>query len=264
MLEMISVGDVDLSTEVRGEGDPLLLIHGFPLNHAMWAAQIESLSRSHRVIAPDLRGWGRSGRGQEAISMAQIARDLDRLAQALVGDRPIDVGGLSMGGYIAFELVRQFPGRLSRLILADTRAIADDEVTARARRVTAASIRENGVASLAADMPAKLLHPDTLKSNPGVLRTLRQMIESANSEIVAEYLEAMASRRSSEDLLDQISVPTLVVCGSHDVISTPEEMRQIAARIAHSSFELIDRAGHLPPMEQPDAFNRVVDEFLSR
>lgn len=263
MLTRISIGDAELSTQVRGEGDPLLLIHGFPLNHAMWEAQLESLSRTCRVIAPDLRGWGDSDRGSEEISMAQAARDLDRLAAALVGDQPIQVGGLSMGGYVAFEMVRQFPQRVSRLILADTRAIADDASTARARRITAASIREKGVVSLAADMPAKLLHPFTMESKPEVLRSLRRMIEMANPEIVAEYLEAMARRRSSEDLLGQISVPTLVVCGSHDVISTPTEMRQIASRIATASFELIEGAGHLPPMEQPGPFNQIVNAFLT-
>ena len=126
----INVGKLCWNVVDQGVGQPLLLIHGFPLDHTMWQFQIEDLSRDFRIIAPDLRGFGSSDLSDAPMSMADFADDLERLLTELGIDSPVNICGLSMGGYIAWEFWHRHPQRLSRLILCDcllyTSDAADD------------------------------------------------------------------------------------------------------------------------------------------
>src|SRR5690349_15812928 len=112
----ISIGEVALNVMQKGAGRPLLLVHGFPLDHSMWDQQIAALSSDFQVIAPDLRGFGGSDVTPGVVTMAQLADDLAKLLDALSISQPIALCGLSMGGYVAWEFWRRHPSRLSHLI----------------------------------------------------------------------------------------------------------------------------------------------------
>ena len=118
------VNGIRLATVDQGRGPPVLLIHGFPLDHSMWDGQIETISSRYRVLAPDLRGFGQSGVTDASVSMEQHADDLAALMDALGIADPIVLCGLSMGGYIAFEFWRKYSPRLRALVLCDTRSCA--------------------------------------------------------------------------------------------------------------------------------------------
>jgi 3-oxoadipate enol-lactonase len=139
-MSKISVGDVALSYVDRGTGIPLLLVHGFPLDHSMWSHQIEELSSFGRVLAPDLRGFGQSGVTEGTVTMERFADDLAALLDAVGVGEPVVFCGLSMGGYIGWQFWKRHPSRLRALVLCDSRAAADSAEGARARRQSAEKV----------------------------------------------------------------------------------------------------------------------------
>ena len=125
MLRNIQVNGVQFRVADEGLGPVILFVHGFPLNHSMWQAQIEEFSRTHRVIAPDLRGFGGTDGALYSVSMEQFADDLAELLDALAVEGPVIFCGLSMGGYIAWQFTQRHRNRISKLIVCDTRAAAE-------------------------------------------------------------------------------------------------------------------------------------------
>ena len=249
----------------RGEGDALLLIHGFPLNSAMWGAQLARLSADRRVIAPDLRGFGASDPGSEPVfTMDVLARDLASLLDHL-GIERVALCGISMGGYVAFEFFRQFRHRVRALVLCDTRASADSAETQRARGTLAERVlAENTTQPVVDGLLPKIVCSRTTRKNPGVVAMVRAMMQEGQPDSVARMLHGMATRTDSEPLLRDIDVPTLIVVGSDDVITNRGQAEMLARGIRGARLEIIEGSGHLPPVEQPDEFNQILTQFLER
>ncbi len=262
-MEKRSVGGVDLAFVDRGRGPVLLLVHGFPLDHSMWAAQIEDLSQLCRVIAVDLRGFGQSGPCAGTLTTEQMADDLAALLDALAIARPITLAGLSMGGYVAMAFCREYAARLRALVLCDTRAGCDSPEAAQNRRETAQRILAEGPRVLLEGMIPKLFAPATLRDKPQLVTMVEQMILRADPPAMAAALLGMAERPDSTPLLSQIRCPVLVLVGEHDAISPPAEMRVMAEAIPAGQLVEIPEAGHLCPMEQPEAAGAVLKRFLA-
>ncbi|PHS03254.1 MAG: alpha/beta hydrolase [Blastopirellula sp.] len=254
--------DCSFHVGLQGEGTPLLLVHGFPLDHTMWAAQMEFFAQTHLVITPDLRGFGKSADSSEIVTMRQFADDLAAMLDTLSIHEPIALCGLSMGGYIGLQFARHYQDRLDRLILLDTRSAADDELIAGARRQMANTVLADGMSSVPGAMIPKLLSPATRHNCPEVVETLTEMILRQFPAAVAAAQRGMAERPSSDDLLSQIDLPTLVLCGQHDSITPVAEMLSMAERIPHAEFAVIENAGHMTPMENPNAVNQHLAAFL--
>jgi 3-oxoadipate enol-lactonase len=248
----------------RGQGQPVLLVHGFPLDHSMWNAQIDRLSRDYRVLAPDLRGFGRSGVTPGTVSMATMADDLAKMLDALQITESVVLCGLSMGGYVAFQFWRKYSDRLRALLLCDTRAVADTPEAAAGRLATAERAVKEGSAVVGEAMLPKLFAEATFKNNPAVIEQTRHVMAASPPEGVAAALRGMASRPSVQADLPRIALPTLVIVGEHDAISSPEEMRAIAAGIPGAEFQIIAGAGHMSPCEAPAEFNAALEDFLTR
>lgn len=250
----------------RGTGPAILLVHGFPLDHTMWAAQIESLARRYRVIAPDLRGFGRSPLGaidpSQGVSMEQYADDLAELLDALQIAEPIVLVGLSMGGYIAWQFVRKYPERLRALAQLDTRAAADTADARAGRLKMAEHVAEWGTTRVAGMMGPRLLSQRAFQQRPEIVAAVRRVVECTSAAAIAAAQRGMAARPDVTDLLPSIRVPTLVIVGDEDVISPPEEMRAIAAGIPGAEFVVIPESGHMTTMEQPEAVNEALLRFL--
>lgn len=261
-MPIVTVNDAELNVFDQGQGPPILFVHGFPLNHTMWQAQLDAFAGSHRVIAPDLRGFGASGVSQATLSMERFADDLDALLNALGVDEPITYCGLSMGGYVAWEFIRKYGSRLKALVLCDTRAAADSPEAVDNRRKMAQLVLENGVEPIAKAMTPKLLSQATLDSQPDVGRRLSEMILSTRPETVAAALHAMAERADATEKLGSIGVPTLMVVGSEDILSTVDEMRGMSEAVPGANLVVIDGAGHMSPMEDPQAVNAALASFL--
>lgn len=259
----ISLGDIELNVLDEGWGPPLLLVHGFPLDHSMWHEQIRHFRNSRRVIAPDLRGFGQSGVTPGTVTMQRHAEDLARLLDALNIREPVCLCGLSMGGYVAFQFVQHYRRKVGSLILCDTRSIADDEVGKRNRELVATRVLKEGAEFLAASMPEKLFSAHTRSQNAEAVAETQAVIRRTNPDGIAASSRGMAARPDVTGRLASIDVPTLVVVGAEDAISPAAEMRTIADGIPAAQFVSVDGVGHMSPLEAPTAVNAAIDRFLA-
>jgi 3-oxoadipate enol-lactonase len=252
----------------RGAGQPVLLVHGFPLDHTMWHAQIETLSNYSRVIAPDLRGFGQSPLGSvnpsHGITMERYADDMAELLDDLNLDpaEPIVFVGLSMGGYIAWQFARKYSSRVRALALLDTRALADTDEACAGRLKMAENVAEWGSRRVAEMMGPKLSAQSTFKTSPEIIAAIRRVVENTLPAAIAAAQRGMAARPDMTSFLPKIRVPTLVIVGNEDAISPPAEMQAIAAAIPSAEFVVIPNSGHMTTMENPEAVNQALTGFI--
>lgn len=259
-LEMrVNILGSEIGYDDTGQGTPVLLMHAFPLDRRMFAPQREALREAARLITFDVPGAGDSAPG--SVSMDRISDIAAGLLDHL-GVQQAVLGGVSMGGYAAFAFVRRHSERLCGLILANTRVAADTEEGKAARREMVAAAIEHGAAEVANRLIDKLLAETTQRERPAVTASVKAMIESTPPATIAALLKALADREDSTATLDRISVPTLVVAGEQDPLAPPEEMQAWAARIGPAKFKKIERAGHLACLEDSEAFNRLLRDFL--
>ncbi len=242
----------------------VVLLHGFPLNSAMWMPQIEALQSEWRVIAPDARGVGSSDLGQGQYTMELLVDDLFAVLDGTSEDRPVVAVGLSMGGYILLRALEREPDRFRGVVLCDTRSAPDGNAGKLARAVGVRRIREEGLAPFAHDFLGAVLAPDTGVRRPGLRQELQRLILENSPVGVSGQLLAMVSRTDTTDFLSRIGVPTLVMVGSADRLTPPAVGREIAGRIPNSVFVEIAGAGHLSSIESPVEFNRVLRKYLER
>jgi 3-oxoadipate enol-lactonase len=246
----------------EGPGEPLILLHAFPLNGRMFEPQMEALSGGRRVIAPDYPGFGRSPRTPAQPDVRYYAEGVRGLLDRLGLERVV-LGGVSMGGYVAFGCMRLFPERVSGLILANTRPDADPEETRESRNNMARRVADEGVEVLVELQMPRLLARDTLERNEEVVQKVRDMILESSPGGVVAALGAMRERPDSTPLLGEIEIPTLVIGGEEDEISSPEVMGAMAEKIPGSRHVTLPRAGHLSNLEAPESFNAALTEFLT-
>jgi 3-oxoadipate enol-lactonase len=246
-----------------GKGAPLVLLHGFPHDRALWAPQRRALSRRARVIAPDLRGFGASAAlGDAPTTVDGHADDVAALLDALGSERAV-IGGLSIGGYIALAFWRRHRARVSGLLLADTRAGPDSEEGKAKRREMIASARAGGAAAVADAMMPGMIGKSTRAKHPEIVREMRAMLERAPVPGIIAAIETMIGRPDSTPTLATIDVPTLIVVGEEDVLTPPKESEAMHAAIRGSRLEILPHAGHASNFERPSAFNHVTAEFLA-
>ena len=263
MLRTMEVAGVRYRVADEGVGPVLLFVHGFPLNHSMWSAQITEFSRTHRVLAPDLRGFGETDGALYSVSMAQFADDLALLLEALHAEKPITFCGLSMGGYIGWQFALRHPEWLGRLIACDTRAAADSAEAASNRLRLAELALESGAEPVARAMLPKLFAPGVLEQQPILTGRVREMMLNTSPIAIAAAHRGMAIRQDVTSILPSFGFPTLVIAGEHDAISPPAEMNSIAEAMPNAEFVLIPAAGHMAPLENPVAFNAALNRFLA-
>jgi pimeloyl-ACP methyl ester carboxylesterase len=259
----INLRGFEMAYDERGSGIPLLLIHGYPLSRQIWQPQLEGLSDTFRVIAPDLRGFGESQAVPGPYSMDLLAEDCFALLNFLEIAQPSIVCGLSMGGYVAFAFWRKFPQRVRGLALAATRALPDTPETAENRLKAAALAEKEGAEAIARAMLPKMLSPRTLESRPALVAQVKSILLSASVPGIVGALMGMRARPDSSPTLGTITAPTLIVRGSDDGFAPLEEAQVMQAAIHHSRLVVIPEAGHLPNLEQAERFNRAVKESFS-
>ena len=254
------VGGLSLAVDLRGDGPALLLVHGFPVDRTLWAHQVATLA-GWRRIAPDLRGMGMSDAPDGAYAIATYADDLVRLLDRLQAKQAVVVG-LSMGGYVAFDLVRRYRDRVAGLVLVDTRAEPDGAEGRAGRDAMIALARAEGSRAVAERMLPRVLGRTTQQTQPVLVEQVREMMARAPVAGVIGALGALRDRPDSTPLLPTIAIPTLVVVGQEDELTPPSAARALADAIPSAALTVIPSAGHFSPLEAPTAVSRVLAEFL--
>ncbi|MDQ4149574.1 MAG: alpha/beta hydrolase [Actinomycetota bacterium] len=250
---------MNLGYDVSGQGDVLLLVHGFPVDRRIWEHQLRGIGGGRRVVAVDLRGRGKSpARADGGWTIDDHADDLAETVDSLGVDR-VDLAGLSMGGYVAFALLRRHPEKLRSLILMSTKADADTDAQKAGRDETARLVLDQGPAVLIERMLSNLLSEEAPEA---VRKRLVEIILSLPPETAAADSMAMRDRPDSTPDLASISVPTVVIQGADDPLLDVTAGRGLAAKIQGARFVPIEGARHFVPLEKPDEVNRTLREFL--
>jgi pimeloyl-ACP methyl ester carboxylesterase len=214
-------------------------------------------------MAADLRGHGESEASPGPYSMELLAGDCISLLDTLGVKQPVIVGGLSMGGYVALALYRKYRTRLAGLILAATRAGADSPEGKSNREKLAAQVKKEGIQAVIDSMHPKMLSPQTYQKNPTLVERVERIMQATSQEGMIAALLGMRDRPDSTSLLERIDMPSLVLHGADDQLIPAAEAEAMHAAIRGSRLEIIPEAGHLLNMEQPDAFNQAVRDFLA-
>ena len=239
--------------------DGLLLLHAFPMDASMWEPQVAALGKEVSVVAPNFPGFGGTALSEPVMHMDSAA-DLAAAEASSAGLDRVVVCGLSMGGYVAFSFWRRYRDRVIGLILANTRAGADDDAARERRRSLADRLRREGSSFLVEEPPPLLgaAAPDELWTR------VRGIIAAQPAESIAAASLGMAERPDSTDDLPRIDVPTLVVTSTGDALIPPDATRPLAAQISGATLEEIEGAGHLSNMEAPGHFDELVRRHLVR
>jgi pimeloyl-ACP methyl ester carboxylesterase len=229
---------------------PLILIPGLLCDRAVWQAQLDGLA------------------GVADARVADVTRDDSMAATAAraLAECPFErfaLAGFSMGGYVAFELLRQAPGRITRLALLDTSARPDTPERSKQRReFMALAQRERGFAPVNRVMLPLMVHASRLDDAP-LVAEIRAMADRVGVAAYVRQQEAIIGRADSRPALAGIRVPTLVLCGREDALTPLEAHEEMAAGIAGVRLEVIEACGHMAPMERPEAVNSALSRWLS-
>jgi pimeloyl-ACP methyl ester carboxylesterase len=219
----------------------------------MWRHTIDHFQTLRPVIAPNAADLISDGATMEHIAdLAALALDAVEEGCGAI------VVGLSMGGYIAAEFAARFPKRLLGLVLCDTRASAETPEGRVARDAMIASVRSHGVVHGTAPLVAKILHDPSR----ALAAEVAKMVEEQDPDSVVACIEAMRDRRDHNATIRALNIPFLVLSGENDVLAPVEVEQATAALNPRGRYVHIPKSGHVPPLENPAAFNDALDEFL--
>lgn len=239
----------------HGSGIPLVLLHGFPFDHTVWDEVIGELEKGIWVIAPDLRGHGRSVITKSDYSITDMAADIIELMDRLHVKEAV-IAGHSMGGYIALEIARKFPNRVSGLVLISSHIYSDPLEKKESRIADIGRIMQQGAAAVFANMPNMLTHDDKIK------RVCCDAVARMDSIGTMGALYAMANRSTSEDVWETLTIPTMLIAGSDDRLIPIEKSRGFAGLPKYSTLEEINGAGHMPMLEAPGEVVKSLVKFI--
>ncbi|MEU0373006.1 alpha/beta fold hydrolase [Streptomyces sp. NPDC006283] len=244
------------------DGPPVILVHGHPFNRTLWAPQAEALGATgYRVVTPDLRGYGESEVVPGRTLLSDFADDLAGLLDHLGLERVV-VGGVSMGGQIAMAFQKAYASRVRALVLCDTSPVAETDEGKAFRNNLADRLLAEGMGGYADEVIDKMLAAYNVAGMPDVAGQVLTMMRTTHPEGAAAALRGRAERPDYRETLAAVKVPTLIVVGADDAytpVSDAEAMRDL---IPHAELTVIDGAGHLPGVEQPERFNKALLNFL--
>jgi pimeloyl-ACP methyl ester carboxylesterase len=230
----------------------------------MWEPQLGPIAEAgFRVLTPDLPEFGETTPGSEVFAIERSADVIDDLLDE-IGIEQAVVGGLSMGGYIALAFARRHPQRLRGLILADTKAAADDAEAKVNRDRLIALVKDGGPAAAANALLPKLFCPATRDHRPDVVESARAIILRQRPAAIIAALYALRDRPDATAGLSAVNLPALVVVGEEDVVTPPAAAEHLAREIPGAELVSIPNAGHLANLENPAAFNSAVISFLQK
>jgi len=241
-MEKINLKDLQLAYERHGKGTPLVLLHGYPLDHHLWDNVVPLLVDTFDVIVPDLRGFGESTIGDSSPTMDDYASDIAGLLDYL-GIQKTAIVGHSMGGYVALAFAKRYPDHLTGFGLVSSQVLADPPDRKEARYKSAKDVLENGIDTVVATMTPKFTADEKLQA------FARSAMERQQPAAYMAALKAMAERPDSTALLASLEVPVVVVHGHSDALIPVDRAREVKAALAQAHLVEISGVGHMPMME---------------
>ena len=252
----LAVNGLRMFVKTFGDGLPVILVHGFPLDHTIWLPVVELLENEARLILPDLRGHGQSDAPAGTYSMRLIAQDLAALQDALAIRCAILVGH-SMGGYASLAFAQEYPDRLAGLGMVASQAAADSEERRNARYQMAAEVAEKGVTPIAALMAERLF------ARKDLVPEIERVILNTSPVGVVGALKGLAERPDMSGFLEEINVPTAVIAGSQDGLVPGARTQELVEKIPQAKLTLIQAVGHMPMLEAPEETAGALLELIS-
>ena len=241
-MQKVNVNGIQLAYERRGRRTPLVLVHGFPLDHHLWDEVVPLLEDTFDVILPDLRGFGESTTVDSPYGMDELASDIAGLLEQL-GIQKAAIAGHSMGGYVALAFARLYPNRVSGLGLVSSQVLADPPERKEGRYKSAADVSANGIGSVVETMTPKFTTDERLQAYA------RTSMEHQSPAAYIGALKAMAERADSTPLLAALQVPVVVIHGDADSLIPLDRAREVKAALPKAHLVEISGAGHMPMME---------------
>lgn len=241
-MQKININGIELAYERRGKGTPLVLLHGYPLDHHTWDFVAPHLEGTFDLIMPDLRGFGQSTTVDSQFTMDAFASDIAGLLDHLSIQKTA-IAGHSMGGYIALAFTKLYPERVSGLGLVSTQVLADPPDRKEGRYKTAAEIAEKGIGGVVETMTPKFTPDEKLQASA------RETMERQKPAAFIGALKAMAERMDMSSMLSTIKFPVVVIHGDADSLISIDRAREVKNAVPHAHFVELKGVGHLPMME---------------
>lgn len=261
----IRIGDISISYYIKKskseESNTVIFLHGFPFNKNMWRAQLNALPDHVTGIAVDIRGHGNSTSGHGFLSIDVFAKDLRVFIEKLAIPH-VTLCGISMGGYIALRAYQLFPEKINGLVLSDTHAKADTDAGKQKRFDSIQAVLKYGRRPFAIGFTENVFSPENIEDIPEAVELIKSSIRRNSLRTICATLLALAARTDTSEILPSITVPTLILRGANDRITAEKDMQDLASGIAGSRYAQIEKAAHLPNLENPERFNQLVNEFL--
>lgn len=261
----IRIGDISISYYIKKgkatASKTIIFLHGFPFNKNMWREQLDALPDDVTGVAVDIRGHGNSTAGHGYFSIDVFAKDLRVLLDKLEIDQAI-LCGISMGGYIALRAYELFPEKIVGLVLCDTHSKADSNTAKQKRFDSIQAVLNHGRRPFAIGFVENVFAPQTLEGKPETVELIKRSIRRNSISTICATLLALASRTDTSESLYQITVPVLLIRGAQDKITAKQDMQDMADAIPSNNFVEIEHAGHLPNLDDPIQFNRLLLAFV--
>ena len=250
-MEKIKVNDIELAYTRRGKGTPLVLLHGYPLDHLLWEDVAPLLEDTFDLILPDLRGFGESTTVDSPYTMDDYASDVAGLLDQL-GIQKAAIAGHSMGGYVALAFARLYPERISGLGLVSSQVLADPPDRKDGRYKSAAEVSEKGIGGVVETMAPKFTSDERLQA------FARDAMKRQQPAAFIGALKAMAERMDSTPLLPSFKFPVVIIHGKADALIPIDRAREVKNAVPHAHLVELESAGHIPMLEAKEETARAL------
>ena len=253
----------DIYYEVRGSGPPIVLGHSFLCSGEMWGPQLEPLAEHYQVLNLDLRGHGKSGPVIRPFGMYDLVEDVLAVLDREGVGRAV-WAGLSIGGMVALRAALVAEERVSGLILLDTHAGRETAFNKLRSLLMGSAVKAFGPRPLSPEIIRLFFSSDTRKTKQPLIDEWKERFASVHVPSMLRALRALRRRDSVLDRLGEIKVPALVIVGEHDRLLPPSYSNEIAARLTDASLVVVEKAGHLSTLEQPESVTSAMVSFLQK
>jgi pimeloyl-ACP methyl ester carboxylesterase len=260
-MNRIRSGDAEIAYRILGDGPPVVLLHPFPAHHGLMLPAAQPLASRYKVILPDLRGHGESEAGEGPATMEKHADDIARVLDDADVGRAVFCG-VSIGGYVLFEFWRRYRGRVAGLALCDTRPQQDTPEGRAGRLKSAEDVMERGTEFIVEGMLPKLFGKTAISRRPDLVDQARRMMLMKSPADIAQVQHGMAERPDSVPTLRTINVPTMILIGEEDTLTTVADGELMRSHISGSHLHIIAKGGHYAVWEQSAEVGKLLRQFV--